>query len=136
MAILTPLTAKVALIQSSGDVVINKGRVDGVKIGDNFLVFGLGPNIVDPDTKEDLGAIEIIRGKAKVSHVQDRIATLTSVEQATTSPSKRIVRRDPATGSIGLLIGRGSTIEEITEPSGLVHLPLDNPKIGDFARQF
>jgi hypothetical protein len=61
-------------------VVINKGSDDGVKMGARFLVYRIGPEIKDPETGKDLGKLEIIVGTAKVTHLQNSMATLESLE--------------------------------------------------------
>ena len=60
------------------EVVINRGSHQGVKLGDKFLVFGIGPRIIDPDTHDDLGELELVRGRGEVVHVQEHLATLRS----------------------------------------------------------
>jgi hypothetical protein len=55
------------------NVVINHGSRQGVKVGDQFVVFGIGPHIADPDTGEDLGILERVRGRGEVVHVQEHL---------------------------------------------------------------
>src|SRR5262245_55255371 len=73
--------------------VINRGVEHGVKLGANYLVFGLGDHLRDPDTGEDLGVLEIVRGRAKVTHVQEKLATLESTEVVITPGTTRKVKR-------------------------------------------
>ena len=126
--------AKVAYVKSLNSVVINKGSLDGIKVGDNFLIFGVGLEIVDPDTKQSLGNLELVRGRAKVTHVQESMAILVSAEQVFKSGSRKTIRRDHSAGSISRMLGGGGSIEEIEEPAQKIAVDLDNPKIGDFAR--
>ena len=72
--------AQVVHIQDNLTVIINAGENKGVKNGQRFLIVGIGQEIYDPETKESLGMLEIIRGKAEVIHVQEKIATLKSIE--------------------------------------------------------
>jgi len=72
--------AKVAKVIDSYRVVINRGSRDNIKTGDRFLVFQIGEEILDPDTKESLGNVEIIKGKGKVIHLQEKMATIETYE--------------------------------------------------------
>lgn len=74
------------------ELVTNRGRNQGVKLGDRFLVFTFGPGMFDYETRESLGRIEIVRGRGEVIHVRDNLSTPRSVEQKPGSPGKRIVR--------------------------------------------
>ncbi len=59
-------------------VVINAGSKQGIESSDRFLIFDEGERIIDPDTNEDLGTLEIKKGMARPYHIQDKIATLES----------------------------------------------------------
>ena len=64
--------------------VLNAGLGAGVQSDDRFVVFELGEDIVDPESGESLGALELVKGHLRVVHVQARmaIAALESTEQA------------------------------------------------------
>ena len=97
-------------------VVINRGRSDGVEDGDGFIVYEVGEELLDPDTAEGLGRLEIIKGRGRAKHVQERITTVESIE------SERVaVRHNPLTGIFG-------TDYETRQ------LPYNEPKVGDIAR--
>ena len=51
------IEGKVAKILNSREVVINKGASDGVRIGMKFNIQEHGINIIDPDSKEQLGCL-------------------------------------------------------------------------------
>jgi len=72
--------AKVVAILGSTQVVINRGSDDGVKVGARYVVYSLGSEVFDPDTKESLGQIELVKGKGEVIHTQARMATLETYE--------------------------------------------------------
>jgi hypothetical protein len=113
------------------EVVINRGAHQGVKLGDRFLVFGIGPRIVDPDTREDLGELELVRGRGKVVHVQEHLATLRTTELRRTRPAKRVVRE--AVGALSLGLGnRGNVIEEELAPE--TEMPFEAVRLGDLAK--
>jgi hypothetical protein len=104
-------------------IVINKGIDDEVEEGDNYLIFALGDEIVDPETKENLGRLEVVRGKARVIHVQERLSTLKSTDRTDSGGRKRVVR-----SGIGFL-GSSEIIEDIQEQDS----PL-TAVIGDYAK--
>ena len=107
-------------------IVINRGSRDSVEVGDRFLVFLLGENIIDPETGESLGHLEIVRGKARASHVQERLTTLEAYELRDRGGRKKITKI-PGISIMG--IGSNEIIEDIVEEV----MPLDAEK-GDFAK--
>jgi len=71
---------KVIKIISEEQVVINIGSSKGVSNVDKFLIFLYGEELSDPDTGENLGKLEIIKGKGKAIHVQDLMSTIETYE--------------------------------------------------------
>lgn len=100
-------------------VIINRG-VSSVQIGQEFLIFGLGEELIDPQTRQSLGKLELVRGKGRVAYVQEKVAHVKCIERR---PSTRKTTRS-AMGLMG-----GEVIEEPGE-----ELPFDNPSVGDFAK--
>lgn len=92
--------AKVAQVIDAYTFVINRGSECGIGLNDHYLVFGLGDNVTDPDTGEDLGALEIVKGRAIVKHVQNKISTLESSETKVIPGTVRKVRRNTRTGMV------------------------------------
>lgn len=72
--------AKVMSVVDKYTIVMNKGENSGISVGDKFIVVGIGGDMIDPDTKENLGKLEIVRGKVVVTHIQEKISTLKSYE--------------------------------------------------------
>lgn len=127
--------AKVVKVIDRFTIVINAGMDKGVQQGKNFLVVGIGETITDPDTKEELGALEIVRGKARVVHVQDRMATLTSAEFEK-QPDVREIKKVSATGkgnAIATLFGSQDTVTESIKPSEPKLKQFTGIEIGDLA---
>ena len=79
-------------------VAINRGFRDGIKVGQRFLVFGLGNEIHDPDSGKSLGLLEIVRGKGQVIHVQEKMATIECTDKVVTQLRKRASRANPYRG--------------------------------------
>ena len=66
---------KVAKILGNREIVINRGRNDGVRPGLTFEVFAAeGEEVWDPDTGETLGTVEDVKAKAEVTEVKERLA--------------------------------------------------------------
>lgn len=109
--------AKVAYIipSESGaiyEIVINKGSEDGLSVGDRYLVFGIGPEVVDPTSGHSLGKLEIVRGRGQVSHLQPRMATL----RATSSPPRSERRKITKSTGAAAIFAFPTVTEEIETP--------------------
>ena len=104
-------------------LVINRGHLDGIKNGQRFLIYRLSEDeIVDPETGENLGRLETVKGTGKVIHVQERISTIESDKRG--SPTRSIIRRNP-------IFAYG--VEEMITPSDEI-ISFDDPQIGDRAK--
>ena len=66
---------KVAKILGNNEIVINRGRNEGVRQGMLFEVFAPeGEEVWDPDTGETLGTVEDVKAHAEVTEVKERLA--------------------------------------------------------------
>jgi hypothetical protein len=120
----------VAKVLDEYTLVINRGSNQGVKEGQRFLIYELSnEEVKDPATEESLGYLEIVKGIGKVTHVQDRLSTLVSVEEA--QGERRIIKRRTPFSSISFL-GGGSEEEIITPAKGF--LPFADARPGNRAR--
>lgn len=131
--------AKVANIIDSYTIVINKGASQGIKVGTNFLIYGIGDEILDPESGESLGNLELVRGIGTVIHVQDKISTIESTKTRKSAPTIRRVTKRPnqhnSLASLALLGSRYETTETVEEISGETSMiPFEDVKVGDFVR--
>lgn len=108
---------KIASIVDQFRVVINAGRADGIRSGQRFLIYKIGDEIIDPDTNESLGRLEVIKGIGEVIHVQEKMATLQTTD-------KHEVQRRP--NYLGVIM---SSVEVSKEPKAFI-----DPEVGDMAR--
>lgn len=110
--------------------VINRGTESGVELGMNFLIFRLGDSISDPTTGEDLGVLEIVVGRARISHVQERMSTLEStMTKVVPGTTRRITRHGG-----GLLRSfEGRVQEDVEEGREVIRLSIA-AEVGDYAR--
>ena len=105
-------------------LVVNRGAEDGVKNGSRFLVYALSDeDIVDPESGESLGRLEIVRGRAVATHVQARMATIEP--ESTKFISRRVVKPSPTQS---IVLGRG---DEIIEEPTFSQGSFDDPQVGD-----
>lgn len=102
------IIGKVINVINEYRIVINKGKVDGVKMSNRFLVYKLGNEMFDPDTNESLGTLELVCGEGKPEHIQEHMTTLHTSKIQIKEATKTIKRR-----GYGLI---GTEIEEINEP--------------------
>lgn len=126
------LSASVVHSIDDYNVVINRGLDQGVKVGDTYLIYAIGPELIDPETDESLGALEVVRGRAVVRHVQEKVATLETIEFDETPGRRKIIRRDGTGIAMALSLGLGNR-EEIEEGPVRHQRPLNSEK-GDLAK--
>jgi len=120
--------ATVVEITDPYTLAINRGSIHGIKKGQTFLIYGLSEKeIIDPETKENLGHLEIVRGSGVVVNVQDRLALIESNRR---SKTKRIITRKPRSY---FSLGTGLEETESIEGEGTL-LAFDDPEVGDKAR--
>jgi hypothetical protein len=121
--------AKVAKVVDDYTLVLNAGSEHGVSIGQRFLIYAIGEEILDPDTEESLGQLEIVKGTGKVTHVQERICTISSDMKASAG---RTVRR---TGSSPLAAIQLFGKQEIEEILPAEKVSFEDPEKGDLAKR-
>lgn len=113
--------------------IINKGLNDSIKNGDKFLVVGIGRELFDPDTKESLGKLETVKGKAIVSHAQEKMATIESINYKKEFPIKTV---EETMGGVSLILSHmGRTKKTTYEEREKILLPFEKIKIGDIAKK-
>ncbi len=66
------INGKVARTLDSLSVVLNVGLEDGVTEAMEFVIYEEGPDITDPDTGENLGKLELVKGRVAVTSVQEK----------------------------------------------------------------
>lgn len=123
--------ATIVKVLSSNKVVINRGSLHKIITGKRFLIYILSnEEIIDPDSGKSLGYLEIVKGKGKVTHVQENMSTIASDEKEI--HEERIIRKP----YLGPLIEAWSNLakEENVERIKPSFIPFDDPKIGDKAK--
>lgn len=123
--------ARVAHLLDQYTFVINRGSKHGVKVGQNFLIFRLGENISDPESGEDLGILELVRGRARVTHVQEQMSTLESTDVENIPGTVKKIRRNAMTGIMALT---GGAREEVIEEGSQTKKLSIGTRVKDMAR--
>lgn len=126
MASLTKKKGRVVKLLEEGSavstLVIDIGSEHGLPKGAEVVVYVLGEEIVDPETNESLGKLEIVRGTGTVEHVQTRMAI---VKGATTKVRKRVVKSPFQP----FWAGQEEILENVEEPAYFVDV-----QVGDLVR--
>lgn len=130
---------KIIKILNKYKVVTNLGS-NSVELEQKFRIIKLGELILDPDTNEELGRLEIPCGNVKVISVQEKMSIMESSDYDTeeakretkviTKHEKTDILSSRYTGVFG-----SSPEKEVIEtytPGNRIQKELDNPNIGDF----
>lgn len=115
---------QVVYIIDQYSVALNVGAIDNVELGQKFLIYTLSKDtIVDPSTGESLGSLEIVKGTGKVTHLQEKLCTISSCEYTTNS--NKVITRSP-------VFGYSETKEKISTDKE--QKPFIDVAVGDFAK--
>lgn len=116
---------KVINVIDSRTAVISCGSNQGIKENSKFLIYKEGAEIIDPDTNENYGKLEILVGRATVKHLQDNKATIVCSDKEV-----KVITRSIRRPSNPLMC---SQEEEIREPQ-VIEKDFDNIDTKCFAR--
>ena len=118
--------ATVVRVVDDHKVVINRGEKHDIRKGQRFLVYHLDTNpIKDPETEQNLGQLEIVRGTGIATHVQENMTTVSSDRKGPTE-HRVVKRRGWPVGAIG------GEEERITIPGDIE--PFEAVEDGDKAK--
>lgn len=108
---------------------INQDSMEDINVGHNYTIVGLADEIIDPDTGESLGQLEIVKGKVRAMHVQAKLLSLTSAEYSQKKEERSIVKITEKKQNAFMPIITRET-ETIT-PGDTILRPIKNVKLGD-----
>ena len=80
------IEGKIAHIIDEQNIVINRGETDGVSNGMVFAVVAPVDVVKDPDTGEELGKWEAVKGYIQARHVQERMTVCGPAKRGGTEP--------------------------------------------------
>ncbi|HPO07793.1 MAG TPA: hypothetical protein PLZ55_03930, partial [bacterium] len=72
----TPLLGQIIRILDDHRLVANRGSADGWAKGDLLVVFEEGDEILDPQTGQSLGKLELVKAEMEAVHVQEHMSIL------------------------------------------------------------
>ncbi|NJK73177.1 MAG: hypothetical protein HC942_02155 [Microcoleus sp. SU_5_6] len=113
--------ATVVSIINRYKLAINRGTIHGLKEGQRVLVYRMSEEeLRDPNSGESLGYLEIVKGKGRIIHVQEKISTIESDQKQF---------RRMATKRTGLY-GSGEEVMETLDEL----IPFEDPEVGDMVK--
>ncbi|MCK8154417.1 hypothetical protein MYG01_21420 [Citrobacter amalonaticus] len=118
--------------------VINKGsenNINSIPSYKKFLIVELGDSVIDPDTGENLGVLEIVKGEAKIFHIQEKMTTLISNEHIQTPAMEEVIYKNSRNKTFfGVPVLEQEPSSKIKKQPGKIVKPLVNVKIGDIVK--
>ncbi len=84
-------TGRVVKALSEDRWIINLGLEQGIEANQRFVIFELGEEILDPESGESLGALELVKGHAQAEHVQPRMSILILEKKAAAPAAPRVL---------------------------------------------
>ena len=126
----------IARIIDPGYFVLAAGSIAGVTEGMEFVLYELSDHVFHPVPGEDLGQIELVKGRVKVTHVQEKICHARTNARTVT---KRVNALIPTIMDPMVAWSRAVTVEETQydklNVEGAVALKTDfTVRVGDLAR--
>jgi hypothetical protein len=83
--------AIVIRIPDAFSVVLNKGRVHGIKRGMKFNIYIEGEEIIDPASRKSLGKLKIVKATVTVTDVQENFSIAKHLEKEIPSSVSDII---------------------------------------------
>ena len=68
------IRGKVAKILNEFQLVLNIGASEGVASGMQFIIYQEGEEILDPESGNSLGNLELVKGKIEIYHIQESLS--------------------------------------------------------------
>lgn len=77
------IQGRIAAIIDEQRLLINCGMEQGVSIGDRFIIFEEGNEIMDPVTGQSLGKLELVKTQVEAVHVQNKMSLAMPIHRDT-----------------------------------------------------
>lgn len=127
---------KVVRIIDPYTIISNLGSDNSnIRLGQKFKIIKLGDPVIDPDTNEELGQLEIPCGTVEITHIQQKMSTMESCEYHKSPDRKEIKITHPnaagnASSFLTMFRNIGETIETIV-PGAESKKSLGDVSVGD-----
>lgn len=113
--------ATVVSIINPYKLAINRGTIHGLREGQRVLVYRISEEeLRDPNSGKSLGYLELVKGKGRVIHVQEKISTIESDQKQ----FRRMTTKRTGVYSFG---------EEVMETLDEL-IPFEDPEVGDMVK--
>lgn len=87
----------ITVIQAKGKRIwVNRGNDSGMKMGEHFIVFEPGEQLIDPQTGENLGSAEMEVGEAKVVRINPKVTVMEVIKGDASYITQGFILRRPA----------------------------------------
>src|SRR5262245_22245764 len=97
-----PIRGSVAKLVTSDELVINRGRSQGISVGMVFEVLDPATeNVIDPETGEDLGSIRRVKAKVRVYKVEAKLSLARRVRSGIGAIARLFEPMETVAGSTG-----------------------------------
>ena len=86
----------ITVLQVKGKRIwVNRGNDSGMKMGETFVIFEPGEELIDPQTGENLGSAETEVGLAKVTRINPKVTVMEITKGDPTSVAEGFILRRP-----------------------------------------
>jgi hypothetical protein len=86
------ITGKIASIINGKTIIINRGKIHGVKDGMKFAIKLVFPDIIDPDDPNNIvSGLYYTKGTVEVSQVYEKMSSCTLLPQRTKFTDNKII---------------------------------------------
>ncbi len=87
----------ITVIQAKGKRIwVNRGNDSGMRMGERFIVFEPGEQLIDPQTGENLGSAEMEVGEAKVVRINPKVTVMEVIKGDASYITQGFILRRPA----------------------------------------
>ena len=87
----------ITVIQAKGKRIwVNRGNDSGMRMGERFIVFEPGEQLIDPQTGENLGSAEMEVGEAKVVRINPKVTVMEVIKGDVSYITQGFILRRPA----------------------------------------
>lgn len=117
---------RVAKVINDSKIVVNRGSGSGITVGRRMVLYSVGEEIIDPETQESLGQLEMPKGTGVVTSVQPSMCIVES-DRVRKGRVKKVIRRP----TMAFML---DTAEEVLETAPDESLSFDNAEAGDYVR--
>lgn len=127
--------ATIVKVINDFQIVIDKGKEDRIRQGQRVLLYNLSEDeIIDPNTGESLGYLEIVKGTGRVIDIQEKMSIIESEKVIKPDFYSSIFVRNNENfiNSLKNVLtdSENGRIQQLID-GVKVRIPFDNPQVGD-----